>query len=760
MNPDNNVAALWHPARRAASVPTGWPAATALALALAATAGAAELQLSRELDAPESSPQPRAAVPGDETIALELTQQIDPERMYVSADRAVIARGERSLFSGDVEVRYGERRVLAEEVRYDPVSGRLDASGNVRYADPRIELTGSRGEFETGVEEGSFASAAFRLPARDGRGEARQIWTRDDDVVEMRDVSYTTCPPDDNDWLLVAPEVRIDRDRGIGVGRNVQMRFMGVPVLYAPWLSFPVSEDRKSGFLVPDLGRSERSGTDFGLPYYWNMAPNYDAVITPRLLSKRGLQIGTLFRYLWPRTTGNLEIRYLPDDDEFGQSRSRTEWHHQTRFSNAWRFNAHLQHVSDDEYFEDLGRSLGAASPTYVERRGDLRYRGRHWRLLARAQGFQTLAENITEENRPYERVPQLLAEGNWTVAGGSNVSLRGEFVNFQRRSGVTGLRLDLRPSWSWPIGGPGFTFTPRVDMRHTRYQLDDTAPGDDDAPSFTAPIVSVDTRAVFERAVGSTGALTQTLEPRVQYTHIPFRDQSTLPVFDSGEADFNFVQLFRPNRFTGGDRLGDTDKLSLGVTSRLINFADGREYLSATFGQAIFLSERAVRLPDGTPPAAESSSLIGEVGMNFSERWNADVGYQWDPDRSTSSKAEVRVQFRPGTDRVLNFAYRFRRDELEQSDVSFAWPIGERWNLVGRWNYSLFDDTTLERFAGVEYETCCWVARVISRNFVNNIDGERDTALFTQLHFKGLASVGGRADLLLENGILGYSAN
>lgn len=701
-----------------------------------------------------------AAASAAEPLQLEMTPTLAPTRMHISADAAVLARGTDSLFSGDVEVRYGERRIVADEVRYDPDTGRLDASGNVRYADPRIELLGARGEFETGADTGSFVSASFRLPARDGRGEAGRVWTRDDNVVEMRDVSYTTCPPEDDDWMLVAPEVRLNRAKGIGVGRNVQMRFMGVPILYAPWLSFPVSEQRKSGFLVPDLGRSDRNGTDFGIPYYWNMAPNYDAIVTPRLLSKRGLQIGTQFRYLWPRTRGELELRYLPNDDLAGQSRGRAEWRHATRFDNGWRLDARLQHVSDDQYFEDLGRSLGAASPTHVERRADMRYRGRNWRLLARAQGFQTLAANITEDNRPYERVPQLLADGNWSIWSGSNLSLRGELVNFQRRSGVTGLRLDVQPGLSWPIGGPGFTFTPRVDMRHTRYQLDNTDPGQDDTPSFTAPIVSLDTRAVFERPVGATSALTQTLEPRLQYTHIPFRNQENLPVFDSGEPDFNFVQLFRANRFTGGDRLGDTDKVALGVTSRLINFADGREYLSATFGQAIFLSERGVRLPDNEAPRAEESNLIGEIGMNFSARWNADVGYQWDPESSQSSKTEVRVQFRPDQQRVLNFAYRFRRDELEQSDISFAWPLGERWNLVGRWNYSLFDDTTLERFAGIEYETCCWVARVISRNFVNNIDGERDTALFTQLHFKGLASVGGRADLLLENGILGYSAN
>ena len=696
----------------------------------------------------------------DNGLKLEMARELgDAEKVHVSADQAILSIREDSVFSGDVELQYGERRIIADEVRYDAGTGRLNASGNVRYADPRIELTGRQGEFETGDATGNFVSTSFRLPQRDGRGEAQQIWTPSDNIVELRDVSYTTCPVDKDDWVLLAPRVTLNRENGVGVGRNVQLRFKGVPVLYAPYLSFPIEDQRKSGILVPDVGRSDSSGFDMSVPIYWNMAPNRDLIFTPRLLGKRGVQFDAAFRYLWPRSSGELNAVYLPSDDLVNATRSHTRFKHRTNFGTGWGLDASLEHVSDDRYFEDLAGSLGAASPTHLERRGDLRYRGETWRLLARTQGFQTLAANITEDNRPYERVPQFLANGSWNNFAGTKVGLRAEVVNFQRRSGVTGLRLDLRPDVSLPVGGPGFSITPRLELRHTQYQLSNRVDNADRTPTVTAPVLSIDSRAFFERPVGGVGKLTQTLEPRVQYTHIPFRDQSNIPIFDSGEPDFNNVQLFRQNRFTGGDRLGDTDKLSIGVTSRLLNFGDGREYLTATLGQALFLSDRAVSLPDGASPVADSSNMIAEVGMNFSRRWNADVGYQWDPEATQSSKAEVRVQFRPDDERIVNLAYRFRRQELEQSDLSFAWPVSSRWNFVGRWNYSLQDDKTLERFAGVEYETCCWVARVVSRNFVNSRDGSRDTAVFTQIHFKGLASVGGRADLLLENGILGYGS-
>ncbi|NNF67394.1 MAG: LPS assembly protein LptD [Gammaproteobacteria bacterium] len=691
------------------------------------------------------------------SLRLKMERQLgNVDRVIVSADQALLSIREESVFSGKVELQYGERSIMADEVRYNAETGRLNASGNVSYADPRIELTGGQGEFETDDATGNFVRAEFRLPQRDGRGAAEQIWTPGDNIVEMRDVTYTTCPVDKDDWVLLAPQVSLNRETGVGTGRNVQLHFKGVPILYSPYLSFPIDEQRKSGLLVPDIGRSDSSGIDMSVPIYWNMAANRDLVFTPRLLGKRGVQMDADFRYMSRRSEGQLTTSYLPNDDLFGDTRSLTRYRHDTDFKNGWGLAASVAHVSDDRYFEDLGGSLGAASPTYLERRGDLRYRNKNWRLLARTQGFQTLAA-IAEENRPYERVPQLLATGNWGNVGKAKLGMRAELVNFQRRSGVTGVRMDLRPDISLPMGGPGFSITPRLELRHTRYQLSGQDAGVDKTPDLTAPIFSIDSSAVFERPFGGSGELTQSLEPRIQYTHIPFRDQSAIPVFDSGEPDFNNVQLFRQNRFTGGDRLGDTDKLSIGVTSRLLDFSDGNEYLTATFGQALFLSNRAVSLPNGVSPVADASNLIAELGMNFSRRWNADIGYQWDPGESQSSKAEVRVQFRPTEERIINLAYRFRRQELEQSDMSFAWPLSERWNLVGRWNYSLQDDKTLERFAGVEYETCCWVARVVSRNFVNSRDGSRDTALFTQVHFKGLASVGGSADQLLESGILGF---
>lgn len=279
-----------------------------------------------------AGPAPAAEKP---TLNLEMSRVLTSQKVQVSADRAVLSLAEDSVFTGDVEVQYGERRIIADEVRYDPGTGRLNASGNVRYADPRIELTGRQGEFETGDATGNFVSASFRLPQQDGRGEAQQIWTPGDNIVEMRDVTYTTCPVDKDDWVLLAPQVRLDREAGVGVGRNVQMRFKGVPIVYAPYLSFPISDKRKSGLLVPDLGRSERSGTDFSLPIYWNMAPNYDAIFTPRILSKRGTQLTTNFRYLWPRSNGQLDVDYLPDDDLAGRTRSRSRLRHQTRFGNG-----------------------------------------------------------------------------------------------------------------------------------------------------------------------------------------------------------------------------------------------------------------------------------------------------------------------------------------------------------------------------------------------------------------------------------------
>lgn len=684
---------------------------------------------------------------------------IDDNTIIISADRASVARNDVSVMSGNVQIRRSLVLLETDEARYDPETDNLSAVGNVRFSQPGIEVSGQRARFESEAETGAISLTSFRLSERGGRGSADRIAIEGQNRLVMKGVRYTTCDGDTPAWTLVAPTLILDNEKGTGSGRNVRVDFKGIPLIYAPYISFPISDRRKSGFLTPDFGHADRSGTAIRLPYYWNIAPNYDATITPRLLLERGLQLNTEFRYLKPRTSGQLYVEYLANDDETGTDRKYLSYQNESRWGPRWTVDADLNHVSDTSYFEDLGSSSSEASLTHLERRVDFLYSADNWRFLNRWQFLQTIVDTIAPAEEPYRRLPQLVLSGEWRPQrGGLGFGINGELVHFDRSVGVTGLRMDLEPRLSYELTGDAFYFTPRAAWRFTQYDLDDLAPGSDPRPSRSTPILSLDSGLAFERQSTLGNDIVQTLEPRVFYSYIPFRDQSELPIFDTDLADFNLVQLFQANRFIGADRVGDANQASIGVTTRYLNTVTGRQYLSATLGQTTFFDDRRVTLPGQPVRTSNSSDIIAELALSLSERWRADVGLQWDPSASTATKSAARLLYTPDERRVLNLGYRFRRGQLEQSDIAVAWPIGDRWRFIGRWNYSMRDSQTLDRLLGLEYERCCWGLRFASRRFITTRTGESDTTLLLQLELKGLSSVGRRTDEFLDHGILGYT--
>ncbi|MEM9383797.1 MAG: LPS-assembly protein LptD [Pseudomonadota bacterium] len=681
-------------------------------------------------------------------------------RVLVEADSAQVSSRGESVLTGDVTVTYEGRQLRADEVRYDPQTRRMRASGNVRLLDPLLRIDGTTADYAPESAAGSsFSDASFKLLDQPGRGGAERIRRVDDDVAVLENVTYTGCPEQTSGWRLRAPYIRLDREKDVGTARNVRITFQGVPILYAPWLTFPLSDKRKSGLLTPSFGASRRSGTDIAIPWYWNIRPNIDATFTPRLLTDRGTQLRTDFRYLLPKSEGEARFEFLSNDDQTGRNRSFGTLYQQTRISDVLTLTADLARASDGNYLEDFGGSLSGASITHLERRVDLTLREERWNLLARVQDFQTLDASIPRSARPYERVPQLVGGGRWpNLWKGIDFALDGELVNFDRADGVTGVRLDTASTFSVPLTRRGITVLPAVTVSHTRYALADLEEtGIDSSPSRTLPIVSLDARATFERQPRKGGPI-QLLEPRIRYTYIPFREQDDLPVFDTGAPDLNLVQLFRSNRFAGTDRIGDANQVSVGVTGRLIDQDNGKEFLTATVGSIISFADEDVTIPAGRPEVDDLSDLLAEVGLRLADRWNADVGLQFDAGTRSWDKAAVRVQFRPGKRSVVNVGYRFRDDDLEQTDLSFAFPLGNRWEFVGRWNYSLDERETLERFVGVGYESCCWALRLVQRNFVSTRLGDRDNQFYVQFTLKGLTSIGSATSRLLDRGILGYS--
>ena len=659
--------------------------------------------------------------------------------------------------SGGVLLRRGDRLAGADSANYDPIDQALRLTGNVRYEDPDSAVISNAAEFGYVTGRIRFEGAEFRLGDR-GRGAASRIEINQQGRLELADVGYTTCPPGDEDWIIEADDIELDSKTGVGKARDVKLRFKGVPILWAPYMSFPITDARKSGILTPEIGSTGRSGNELSVPYYWNIAENYDATLTPRLLTERGLQMGAEARYLFRRSTGIAQLEYLPNDSKFSDNRHMVSFDHQTLFANGWRNVIDFTEVSDNQYYEDLGGSLSASSITHLNRSAEFDYYGDHWSIAAMFQDYQTIDEAIAPVDEPYRRLPQVRVNGYWPRALlGLDYRLGTELANFDRDVGDRGWRLNVRPGIELPFERAGWFLKPAVQLDYTQYDLENRLPGLDEEPSRTLPISSVDMGLNFERLLNGSGRV-QTIEPRILYVHVPYENQDDQPVFDTILPDLNLVQLYRTNRFLGVDRITDTDQVSIGVTSRIIETDSGRELMSATIGQAIYLSDQLVTLPGETLATGDTSDYIAELRFLLYDNLNFDIGHQWSDNGAT--KSEARLQYRPSTNKILNLAYRFRRNSLEQGDISWSWPLAQSWNFVGRYNFSLRDDRVLEQFYGLEYESCCWGLRLVGRRYISTRDGTQDSSIGLQLVLKGMMDIGTAADRLLERGILGYSAD
>jgi LPS-assembly protein len=423
-----------------------------------------------------------------------------------------------------------------------------------------------------------------------------------------------------------------------------------------------------------------------------------------------------------------------------------------------WRVRIEATDVSDSDYFEDFARGPEGTSVPFAERLLEATYRDEHLNVRAQFQDFQTIDEELAPEDRPYTRAPRLLTSGVWDAAGGAvDYGFDAELVNFDRNTGVKGWRLDVAPRAGFDWSGPGYFVRPSLGYRYTQYALEDEAVGTDDGPTRSLPIGTLDAGLLFERISGSHGQRRLTLEPRALYLYTPFRDQSQLPLFDTGLPDLNLVELFRTNRYVGADRVNDANQVSFGLTSRLLDSQSGAQYLAVSVGQAYYFEKPRVVLPDEPPATRDTSDFIGQVSLTAYKNWNVEAGLQWNPEDSRSERSQFRLQYRPAGDRVINLSYRAQRDRIEQADVSSAWPIGRRWSAFGRYVYSLLDSKTLDEFAGFEYKGCCYKLRAVARRSVSNREGSTESSFYLQLELNGLSSVG-NTDAFLETSIRGYS--
>jgi LPS-assembly protein len=540
-----------------------------------------------------------------------------------------------------------------------------------------------------------------------------------------------------------------------------------VPVLYVPTFTFPIDDRRRSGLLIPSAGYGENTGFDLTVPYYLNLAPNYDLTLAPRVMSKRGVMLGGEFRFLTETTEGTLAAEFLPNDREYdGSSNDRGAVSLRTisRINRRTNARVRLNYVTDNDYLSDLGNSLVATSATHLERAGELRYHADTWDVLGRVQYYQTIDDAIPPSSRPYSRLPQLLMmlEDPDGFAG-TTYHLGTEYVNFHRSDSMQGHRIAMAPGLSLPLRKTWGYVEPKVGVRYVGYQLSDEDPGIDDSASTLTGMFSLDSGLYFDRQANFFGTgTTQTLEPRLYYLYVPEENQDDQPVFDTGLFDFNFDNIFRENRFNGLDRIGDANQLTLALTSRMLADESGTELLRASVGQIIYFEDREVTLPGETTQDDSSSAIVAELAAQLGGGWYTRGGLQWDPHdgNGNTDQALAQLGYRDNDNRVFNAAYRLRDGVTEQTDLAMYWPVNEQLSLIGRHNYSLEENRLLEAIGGIEYGRCCWRLRAIASTITDDTGDSRNLTFMLQLELNGLGRFGNDIDQTLERGIYGYTAD
>ncbi|MDE2051737.1 MAG: LPS assembly protein LptD, partial [Gammaproteobacteria bacterium] len=584
---------------------------------------------------PAGSPAPMT-VPADQTAA---GTEVSPTpagkspgtggKISIKSDSMVGVNG-RLMLKGHVVLRQGDRTIKANQIEYNRINNALSTQGGIDYSDPLVHVTGSGGSYSP-IEGAQFQSASFSLMQRSARGAAQEMQLSPQGLIRLEHVTFTTCPVNDQSWILRAARITLDTRERVGTGRDARIDFKGVPILYLPWVSFPLGNVRKSGFLFPTVGNTSRSGAQVSIPYYFNIAPNADFTFEPTEYSSRGPDTGGDFRYLTQRQHGELDWDYLPNDAVYHASRSRVRLVNVTELPDGFRLTLDGENVSDTQYFEDFSSGPEGTSTPFLDRRAVLSYRDLHWSVQGMAEQYQTIDSTLLLGNRPYARVPDLTVSADYGWGPGDIVryGFGSEVVDFRRSTGVNGWRLDLYPTTSLNIEGPGYFIRPSVAYRATQYELSDTTPGQPSSPSRALPIASLDAGLQLERAAGSRDQRTVTLEPRVMYLYVPYRNQSALPVFDTAVPDLDPVELFRTNRYVGADRVGDANQVSAGVTTRLLNAVDGRQYLTATFGQEIYFTNPRVTLPGETPRTDRRSDLVAQLALTAFQHWSADAALQ-----------------------------------------------------------------------------------------------------------------------------------
>lgn len=672
--------------------------------------------------------------------AIPELPEVEENKTHLQADEADISREHPSVFTGNVVIRRGKARLEAERANYDYLGETLDATGNIRFTGNGLLIKGTDVHADMKNNTASFNNALFYTNDR-ANGTAQSIQLLDQYNLELSEATYTSCDPLDPDWQLSADKIHLDRESQQGTAKNMVLRFKNVPFFYFPYVRFPISEDRLSGFLYPTIGNSDKLGAQFQIPYYWNIAPNYDATLTPWYMSKRGTMLKTEFRYLHSINQGELKVDYLNKDNEYeDKERNAFRWQHAGNPFKGWSTQVDYSQVSDTDYLLDFGNSLDATSTTHLTQQGKLKYETANWQFTANAQGYQTLSGS-----NPYERLPQLLFNSHLPELDNRlHYGLEGEWVLYAHEDEIVqGQRLDIYPSISLPLRNSAGFITPKLTYRYTQYDLTDETPGTDASPSRSLPTATLDSGLIFEREtrVGKT-ALLQTLEPRLYYVYTPYRDQNDLPVFDTQQSYFNINEPIKPDFFDGPDRVEDANRVTALLSTRYISQGNGAELLMAGIGQIYYFADRRVTLPGEAIQTQSRSNIIALLTSRPSNRWRIHFDTQWNTQTDEFDVHTVDLNYSHTPRQTLKLAYRYERDVLETAEAGFDWQFTPRWRFHGREIYDIFNDHNQQAELGLRYDSCCWAVAFTARErFITDLE-PLDRSLYIELELKGLSSI------------------
>lgn len=673
----------------------------------------------------------------------------------------------QSDLSGAVKLWHLDGYAEADRLTYRETNRAVELFGNLFIQQEGLLMSANQGYLELDNDRGWLSDTEFRLTVANARGNAKKIGLISKQQARYQSVTYTTCPPGKNDWSLAASELDIDMTEGWGSAKHARLRLGGVPILYLPYFTFPVDDRRKTGFLVPSAGSSNRLGTELSTPYYFNLAPNYDATLTPRWMSKRGLMMGAEFRYLGDKQRTEISGEFLPNDQvespDHGQERRALRFYHASRPISGLTTRIETSAVSDNDYLDDFGTGLAITSTRNLERVGEVRYRINNWRLLGRVQSFQTIDETLSESNRPYRRLPQFhTSYSNLSNPFGLQFGFTGEYTHFKHDSLTDGQRLILRPSISLPLRRSWGHLTPRLSLNYASYDLDRDSATEVAKPDYFVPAFSLDSGLVFERETSWFGASAyQTLEPRLYYLYAPYEDQSAIPDFDTADLDLKFTNLFKENRFTGSDRFGDANQVAFGVTTRWFQADNGQERLRASIGQIYYSEQREVQLT-GSIEDDPSSAVVAELAAHFGSAWQTTLSIRRNPhlEEDNIDKGRFTLRYRSANNELFNIDYNFNRNTIEDLDISAYWPFGQKFSLFGKWKHSYLYERNMNRIVGFEYGgRCCWKLRTFYQRYVANEDKdeEEESRFMLQLELRGLGALGQSADQELQQSIYGF---